>query len=68
MIYVFGDYALDTHLYELRHGGKPCPLGPQVFNVPAYLMAHRERVVTKEELIAHLGRRTASAMAPSTSM
>ena len=54
MIYVFGDYALDTHLYELRHGGKPCPLGPQVFNVLAYLMAHRDRVVTKEELIAHL--------------
>ena len=29
MIYVFGDYALDTHLYELRHGGKPCPWDPK---------------------------------------
>ena len=54
MIYVFGDYALDTHLYELRHGGEPCPLGPQVFNVLAYLIAHRDRVVTKDELIEHL--------------
>jgi predicted ATPase/DNA-binding winged helix-turn-helix (wHTH) protein len=54
MIYVFGDYALDTHLYELRRGGEPCPLGPQVFNVLVYLIAHRDRVVTKDELIAHL--------------
>ena len=54
MIYVFGDYTLDTHLYELRHGGVPCPLGPQVFNVLAYLIAHRDRVVTKDELIEHL--------------
>ena len=54
MIYVFGDYALDTHLYELRHSGPPCPLGPQVFNVLAYLIAHRDRVVTKDELIEHL--------------
>ena len=54
MIYVFGDYALDTCLYELRHGGAPCPLGPQVFNVLAYLIAHRDRVVTKDELIEQL--------------
>ena len=54
MIYVFGDYALDTRLYELRHGGESCSLGPQVFNVLAYLIAHRDRVVTKDELIEHL--------------
>ena len=54
MIYAFDDYALDTRLYELRRGGEPCPLAPQVFNVLAYLIAHRDRVVTKNELIAHL--------------
>jgi DNA-binding winged helix-turn-helix (wHTH) protein len=54
MIYIFGDYALDTCLYELRHGGEPCPLGPQVFNVLTYLIAHRDHVVTKDELIEHL--------------
>src|SRR5262245_53203679 len=43
-----------THLYELRHGGAPCPLGPQVFNVLTYLIAHRDHVVTKDELIEHL--------------
>jgi DNA-binding winged helix-turn-helix (wHTH) protein len=54
MIYVFRDYELDTRLYELRHSGEPCPLWPQVFNVLAYLMAHRDRVVTKDELTKHL--------------
>ena len=54
MIYVFGDYALDTNLYELRHNGELRPLGPQVFNVLAYLIAHRDRVVTKEELFEHV--------------
>jgi len=37
MIYVFGDYTLDTQCYELRHVGVPCKLEPQVFNVLAYL-------------------------------
>ena len=54
MICVFGDYALDTHLYELRHHGERRPLGPQVFNVLAYLIAHRDRVVAKEELFEHV--------------
>ena len=53
MICVFGAYALDTHLYELRHHGERRPLGPQVFNVLAYLIAHRDQVVTKEELFEH---------------
>ena len=51
MLYVFGDYALDTQLYELRHASRPCKLEPQVFNVLAYLIQHRDRVVTKDELL-----------------
>jgi class 3 adenylate cyclase/predicted ATPase/DNA-binding winged helix-turn-helix (wHTH) protein len=54
MIYVFGDYELDTRLYELRCAGQPCKLEPQVFDVLAYLMAHRDRVVTKHELLDNL--------------
>ena len=54
MICVFGDYALDTHLYELRYHGERRPLGPQVFNTLAYLIAHRDRVVAKEELFEHV--------------
>ena len=54
MIYTFGDYELDTTLYELRAAGAPCPLEPRVFNVLAYLVQHRAHVVTREELLAHL--------------
>jgi hypothetical protein len=54
MHYVFGDYSLDTQRYELRHTGELIPLGPQVFNVLAYLVAHCDRVVSHDELFARL--------------
>jgi class 3 adenylate cyclase/tetratricopeptide (TPR) repeat protein len=54
MRYVFGDYSLDTQRYELRRAGERIPLGPQVFNVLAYLVAHRGRVVSRDELFARL--------------
>ena len=40
--------------YELRRAGEFIPLGPQVFNVLAYLVAHRDRVVSRDELFARL--------------
>jgi class 3 adenylate cyclase/DNA-binding winged helix-turn-helix (wHTH) protein len=54
MRYVFGDYSLDTQRYELRRAGALIPLGPQVFNILAYLMAHRDRVVSRDELFERL--------------
>jgi DNA-binding winged helix-turn-helix (wHTH) protein len=54
MRYMFGDYSLDTQCYELRRAGALIPLGPQVFNVLAYLVAHRDRVVSRDELFARL--------------
>ena len=51
MTYTFGDYELDTMLYELRYAGEPCKLEPRVFNVLAYLIAHRTQVVTRDELL-----------------
>jgi DNA-binding winged helix-turn-helix (wHTH) protein len=45
MRYVFGDYSLDTQCYELRRAGELMPLGPQIFDVLAYLVQHRLRVV-----------------------
>jgi DNA-binding winged helix-turn-helix (wHTH) protein len=55
MIYAFDDdYELDLQRYELRYAGKLVKLEPQVFNVLAYLIQHRDRVVTKEELFARL--------------
>ncbi len=54
MIYAFGPYELDTRVYELRHRQGVCAVEPQVFNVLAYLAEHRDRVVSKEELLAKL--------------
>ncbi|MCZ6874845.1 MAG: AAA family ATPase [bacterium] len=54
MIYVFEDYKLDTNLFELRQAGQLCKLEPQVFNVLAYLIQHRDRVITKQELLENL--------------
>jgi DNA-binding winged helix-turn-helix (wHTH) protein/tetratricopeptide (TPR) repeat protein len=54
MIYAFGPYELDTRIYELRHAGTPRSVEPQVFDVLAYLVANRDRVVPKEELLEKL--------------
>jgi DNA-binding winged helix-turn-helix (wHTH) protein/predicted ATPase len=54
MIYAFEEYELDVPRYELRYAGKLVKLEPQVFNVLAYLLQHRDRVLTKEELLAQL--------------
>ena len=54
MRYVFGDYEVDTQRNELRHGEIPCPLESQVFQVLVYLVQHRDRVVSKAELLEYL--------------
>jgi DNA-binding winged helix-turn-helix (wHTH) protein/predicted ATPase len=54
MIYAFEEYELDVPRYELRYAGKLVKLEPQVFNVLAYLIDHRDRVVTKDELLEQL--------------
>jgi pimeloyl-ACP methyl ester carboxylesterase/DNA-binding winged helix-turn-helix (wHTH) protein len=51
LIFAFGDYELDTRVHELRHAGEPVHLEPQAFQVLVYLMAHRDRVVSKDELL-----------------
>src|SRR5262249_51755559 len=52
--YAFGDYTLDTQRYELRHAGTLCKLEPQALDLLAYLLQHRDRVVTKQELLEYL--------------
>lgn len=54
MPYIFGDYLLDTQRYKLHKAGEPMPLQPKAFQVLAYLLAHRDRVVLKQELLEHL--------------
>jgi DNA-binding winged helix-turn-helix (wHTH) protein len=54
MRYIFGDYVLDTERYELHHAGELIKLRRKVFQVFVYLLSHRDRVVPKQELLAHL--------------
>jgi pimeloyl-ACP methyl ester carboxylesterase/DNA-binding winged helix-turn-helix (wHTH) protein len=51
VIWCFGAHELDTEAFELRHRGAVVPVEPQVFDVLAHLVAHRDRVVSKEELL-----------------
>jgi TolB-like protein len=51
MIYVFEDCEVDVVRRELRRGGQAVHVEPQVFDVLVYLIQHRERVVTKDELL-----------------
>ena len=54
MLYVFGDCTLDTRGYELRRGGTRIPLRPKVFRVLVYLIEQRDRVVTRDEMLAQV--------------
>ena len=49
-----GDYVLDTQRHELYGAGAPIKLRRKVFQVLAYLLAHRDRVVPKQELLEQL--------------
>ena len=53
-MYLFDDYTLHTQLYELRYAGAPCPLEPQVLDMLLYLIQHRDRVVSRQELLDHI--------------
>src|SRR5713226_2013682 len=51
MRFVFEDYVLDVPRRELRHGERRIALEPQVFDLLVYLVANRNRVVSKEDLL-----------------
>jgi TolB-like protein/Tfp pilus assembly protein PilF len=49
---IFADHVLDSDRRELRRGDRLVALEPQVFDLLVYLMENRERVVSKDDLIA----------------
>ncbi|WP_445217020.1 winged helix-turn-helix domain-containing protein [Bradyrhizobium sp. Pa8] len=49
--YIPSCHALDTDRREFRRGPDALPVAPQVFDLLAHLIPHRERVVSKDELI-----------------
>jgi DNA-binding response OmpR family regulator len=53
MLYHFGTYQLDAQRGELRCASHQVVIEPKVFDVLVYLIEHRDRMVTKEELLEH---------------
>ncbi|HWZ38435.1 MAG TPA: winged helix-turn-helix domain-containing tetratricopeptide repeat protein [Bradyrhizobium sp.] len=48
----FGDYEIDVERRELRRAKTPVHVEPQVFDLLVYLVQNRDRVVSKDDLIA----------------
>src|SRR5882757_1858781 len=50
--YHFEDYVLDPDRRELRREGRLLPIEPKVFDLLVHLISNRDRVVSKDNLIA----------------
>ena len=51
MRFVFGEYELDPESRTLKQRGERVPIEPKVFDLLVYLIEHRERVVSPNELL-----------------
>jgi DNA-binding winged helix-turn-helix (wHTH) protein len=52
MAFVFGSMVLDAERRELRSGSTVLPIEPQVFDILEFLIRNRDRVVSKDDLVA----------------
>ena len=52
MLFSFADFALDCERRELHTRGAAVQVEPQVFDLLVYLIENRDRVVSKDDLIA----------------
>jgi TolB-like protein len=50
--FLFEDFVLDTERRELRRGSALLPVEPQVFDLLEFLVRNRDRVVSKDDLLA----------------
>jgi len=67
LLFLFNDYALDTDRRELRRGPALVSIKPQAFDLLEHLIRNRERVVSKDELVAVIwGGRIVSESAVTT--
>src|SRR6185437_11974597 len=51
LIYRFEDFVLDSGRRELRRDGALVPVEPQVFDLLAFLIEARDRVVSRDDLL-----------------
>jgi len=54
MQFHFGNHVLDVGRRELRRGSEPIAVEPQVFDLLLYLLQNRDRVASKDDLIASI--------------
>jgi TolB-like protein len=54
--FLFADFVLDLDRRELKRQSETIAIGPQVFDLIAYLVASRERVVSKDDLLQEVWR------------
>jgi TolB-like protein len=67
LLYCFEKCVIDTGQRELRREAALIPLEPKVVNLLVYLIAHRDRVISKDDLLASIwGGRIVSDSALST--
>jgi DNA-binding winged helix-turn-helix (wHTH) protein len=52
MRFLFGNYTLDADRRELRCGGDLVPVEPQVFDLLLHVIRNRDRMVSKDDLLA----------------
>lgn len=51
MLVRFSNCELDCDLRELRRGAKPVHVQPQVFDLLVYIVTHRDRVISRDEMV-----------------
>src|SRR5215204_386777 len=51
MAFVFGENELDLRRHELRRAGAVVHVEPQVFDLIAFLVRSRDRIVSKDEIL-----------------
>ncbi len=54
MEFIFSDHRLDTDRRELCRGAEVIAVEPQVFDLLVYLVQNRDRVVSKDDLLASI--------------
>jgi TolB-like protein/DNA-binding winged helix-turn-helix (wHTH) protein/cytochrome c-type biogenesis protein CcmH/NrfG len=51
MTFVFAHHELDLRRQELRRGGEPVHVEPQVFDLLTFLIRNHDRIVSKDEIL-----------------
>jgi pimeloyl-ACP methyl ester carboxylesterase/DNA-binding winged helix-turn-helix (wHTH) protein len=54
LLYRFGHYVVDIERVEIRHGSEVVDVEPQVFDLLVYLIEHRDRVVSHDEIMDNI--------------